>query len=189
MIVHHTDAEREYAYDAKPPASGKLTTALEVAPQHGWTVVDMKRDWNQMWFDLSERESSSKPQTLFGNWLAEDIMGNGVIDRAQTTLEVAADGSVSGSTAVNRYRGQATIDGNAITFGPLISTRRAGPPAMMNQESRFTKALSLVTGYLIVSFGLLYLTVGDGNDILNFSRLAVCAGVCVWICLTVFSHV
>ncbi|WP_236621019.1 META domain-containing protein [Rhodopirellula sallentina] len=172
LIVHHTDAEREYAYDAKPPASGKLTTALEVAPQHGWTVVDMKRDWNRMWFDLSERVSSSKPQTLFGNWLAEDIMGNGVIDRAQTTLEVTADGSVSGSTAVNRYRGQATIDGNAITFGPLISTRRAGPPAMMNQESRFTEALSQVTGYRIDSDGLLYLTDGDGNDILRFSRLA-----------------
>lgn len=45
LIVHHTDAEREYAYDANPAGSGKLTTALTEAAQRGWTVVDMKKDW------------------------------------------------------------------------------------------------------------------------------------------------
>ncbi len=48
LIVHHTDAKREYAYDVKPKSSGKLITALEVAPQHGWTVVDMAKDWNRV---------------------------------------------------------------------------------------------------------------------------------------------
>jgi phosphoglycolate phosphatase-like HAD superfamily hydrolase len=46
LIVHHTDAEREYAYDAVTKSSGKLVDALKEAPQRGWTVVDMKRDWN-----------------------------------------------------------------------------------------------------------------------------------------------
>jgi phosphoserine phosphatase len=45
LIVHHTDEAREYAYDAKPPSSGKLVTALTAAKEHGWTVVDMKHDW------------------------------------------------------------------------------------------------------------------------------------------------
>ncbi len=45
LIVHHTDAEREYAYDAKPKSSGKLVEALADAPKRGWTVVDMKEDW------------------------------------------------------------------------------------------------------------------------------------------------
>ncbi|QDT02471.1 haloacid dehalogenase-like hydrolase [Rubripirellula lacrimiformis] len=45
LIVHHTDGEREYAYDANPKSSGKLVTALEAAPGNGWTVVDMKNDW------------------------------------------------------------------------------------------------------------------------------------------------
>lgn len=45
LIVHHTDAEREYAYDAQTKSSGKLVKALEEAPQRGWTVVDMKNDW------------------------------------------------------------------------------------------------------------------------------------------------
>jgi phosphoglycolate phosphatase-like HAD superfamily hydrolase len=45
LIVHHTDAEREYAYDAAPKSSGKLVRALEEANARGWTVVDMRRDW------------------------------------------------------------------------------------------------------------------------------------------------
>lgn len=45
LIVHHTDAEREYAYDAHPKSSGKLVEALVEAEKHGWTVVDMKQDW------------------------------------------------------------------------------------------------------------------------------------------------
>jgi phosphoglycolate phosphatase-like HAD superfamily hydrolase len=48
LIVHHTDAEREYAYDAHPKSSGKLVEALEDAPKRGWTVVDMQNDWKRV---------------------------------------------------------------------------------------------------------------------------------------------
>lgn len=48
MIIHHTDAEREYAYDAKPKSSGELVTALADAPKRGWVVVDMKNDWTEV---------------------------------------------------------------------------------------------------------------------------------------------
>lgn len=44
MLVHHTDAEREYAYD-RQTEFGRLDQALEIAPDNGWTVVDMKADW------------------------------------------------------------------------------------------------------------------------------------------------
>ncbi|MBS0642036.1 MAG: hypothetical protein JSS43_19395 [Proteobacteria bacterium] len=43
-LVHHTDAEREWAYDRKA-AFGRLDKAWDEAVQHGWLVVDMKRDW------------------------------------------------------------------------------------------------------------------------------------------------
>jgi len=45
LLVHHTDGEREYAYDAKTKSTGKLVEALEEAPKRGWLVVDMKQDW------------------------------------------------------------------------------------------------------------------------------------------------
>ena len=35
LILHHTDADREYAYDANPTSSGKLTTALDAAYERG----------------------------------------------------------------------------------------------------------------------------------------------------------
>ena len=44
LLVHHTDAEREYAYD-RQAEFGRLDQALEIAPDNGWTVVDMKTDW------------------------------------------------------------------------------------------------------------------------------------------------
>ena len=44
LIVHHTDAEREWAYDRKS-SIGQLDKALDAATQGGWTVVDMKADW------------------------------------------------------------------------------------------------------------------------------------------------
>lgn len=43
-IVHHTDAEREWAYDRKSRI-GKLDRALDDGIKRGWTIVDMKRDW------------------------------------------------------------------------------------------------------------------------------------------------
>ena len=45
MIVRHTDAEREWAYD-RESSVGALARALDEAPARGWVVVDMKRDWN-----------------------------------------------------------------------------------------------------------------------------------------------
>ena len=45
LIVHHTDAEREYAYD-RDTSFGRLDTALNAASLNKWTVVDMKNDWN-----------------------------------------------------------------------------------------------------------------------------------------------
>jgi phosphoglycolate phosphatase-like HAD superfamily hydrolase len=46
-LVHHTDAEREWAYDRTSPI-GKLDKALDEANAKGWTVVDMKKDWKRV---------------------------------------------------------------------------------------------------------------------------------------------
>ncbi|WP_194273878.1 MULTISPECIES: HAD family hydrolase [Rhizobium] len=47
MIVHHTDADREYAYDRQSPF-GKLDKALDEATRRNWLVVDMKADWKKV---------------------------------------------------------------------------------------------------------------------------------------------
>jgi len=44
LYVHHTDAEREWAYD-RNSSIGRLDKGLDEAQAKGWTVVDMKQDW------------------------------------------------------------------------------------------------------------------------------------------------
>jgi hypothetical protein len=44
LLVHHTDAEREWAYDRESHI-GRLSRGLDEARRRGWTVVDMKTDW------------------------------------------------------------------------------------------------------------------------------------------------
>ncbi|WGR69612.1 MULTISPECIES: HAD family hydrolase [unclassified Bradyrhizobium] len=47
LIVHHTDAEREYSYDRKS-SFGRLDKALDAAAANKWTVVSMKDDWKRI---------------------------------------------------------------------------------------------------------------------------------------------
>ncbi|MBD1577719.1 hypothetical protein HC723_15035 [Vibrio sp. S11_S32] len=47
VLIHHTDAKREWAYDKNSPI-GQLDKALEEAQKGDWLVVDMKHDWNQI---------------------------------------------------------------------------------------------------------------------------------------------
>jgi len=63
LIVHHTDADREYAYDAKPGSTGKLVEALTEAPRRGWVVVDMKSDWRQVFSRTNSHEGALAPES------------------------------------------------------------------------------------------------------------------------------
>ncbi|TWU42666.1 META domain-containing protein [Novipirellula artificiosorum] len=173
VIVHHTDAEREYAYDKSPQSSGKLIEALADAPKRGWVVVDMAKDWNQVFPDENAPSAGAAARMdLAGtNWLVEDIAGRGVIDRAQTTIEFSEDGTVSGNTAVNRYSGKVSIKGDSIDFGPLITTRRAGPPAVMDQEQKFLAAMERVKRVRVDENGLLHFGGEDGEAVIRASKI------------------
>jgi hypothetical protein len=48
MIIHHTDAVREYAYD-RDTHFGKLDRGLDEANQRGWVVVDVEADWGRIY--------------------------------------------------------------------------------------------------------------------------------------------
>jgi phosphoglycolate phosphatase-like HAD superfamily hydrolase len=48
LLVHHTDEIREWAYDRKPKSSGKLDLALDEVKKRGWTLVDMRKEWKQV---------------------------------------------------------------------------------------------------------------------------------------------
>lgn len=48
ILVHHTDAEREFAYDREGHI-GVLNRGLDEGPDRGWVIVDMTGDWEQVW--------------------------------------------------------------------------------------------------------------------------------------------
>ncbi len=48
VLIHHTDAEREWAYD-RESHFGRLDRGLDEAAGRGWVVVDMMRDWNTIY--------------------------------------------------------------------------------------------------------------------------------------------
>ncbi len=53
LLVHHTDAVREWAYD-RDSKVGRLNQALDLAPRERWIVVDMKKDWRRV-FPFAEK--------------------------------------------------------------------------------------------------------------------------------------
>jgi len=48
MLLHHTDAEREFAYDRDRHVGG-LERGLDEGPDRGWVIVDMASDWSKIW--------------------------------------------------------------------------------------------------------------------------------------------
>ncbi len=53
LIVHHTDAKREFAYD-RDSAVGRLDKGLTEAAENGWLVVDMQNDWSVVYPSLNK---------------------------------------------------------------------------------------------------------------------------------------
>ena len=48
LLVHHDDAEREFAYDRQSHV-GRLDKGLDEGPKRGWTIVSMKNDWSRIY--------------------------------------------------------------------------------------------------------------------------------------------
>lgn len=54
LYLHHTDAEREWAYD-RDSHIGRLDKGLDQALNDGWSVIDMKKDWKLIYpFELKK---------------------------------------------------------------------------------------------------------------------------------------
>jgi heat shock protein HslJ len=81
------------------------------------------------------------------------------------TIEFGTDGTVTGSSGVNRYTGPFEVDGGTITVGPLASTQMAGDPELMAQEAAFVKALESSTRWSVVRGKLEMRDAGDAATV------------------------
>jgi heat shock protein HslJ len=111
--------------------------------------------------------SSGDAATLVGpTWVAEDIQSRGVIDYLQSSITFTAEGQAYGFGGCNNFTGRYTLGGAMLTLGPLADTRKACPPAIMNQETRFHEALGETRGYRFEN-GLLFLLDAQGASIMR----------------------
>jgi heat shock protein HslJ len=100
-------------------------------------------------------------------WVAEDINAQGVIDNLQSSLHIVSADQVDGFAGCNSFSGKADLSAGKVRLGPLASTRKMCPPAIMNQEGKFLMALDKSRSARIEN-GLLYLLDESGQTILRF---------------------
>jgi len=77
------------------------------------------------------------------------------------TVVFGTDGTVSGSGGCNTYNGNVAVDGDAISFGPLMSTQMACPQPVMDQEMQLFAALAASKSFQVSGSTL---TLRDGGD-------------------------
>ena len=114
--------------------------------------------------------SSGEAAALVGpTWVAEDIQGRGVIDDLQSHITFTAEGQAHGSGGCNNFTGGYRLEGATLALGPLASTKKACPPAIMNQEAGFHEALGATRGYRFEN-GLLFLLDAQGAPVMRLWR-------------------
>ena len=117
----------------------------------------------------AEQQTMSEASPLAGTeWWVEDIEQAGVVDNVHTTIAFPGPGQVAGDGGCNRYKGSVEFDGAAVKFGPLASTMKMCPPALMDQERKFHQAMTRVVSWEVASdTGLLHLKDGEGMTLIR----------------------
>ncbi len=102
---------------------------------------------------------------MLGSYLVVAIDGDEVQGDRVPEIVFGADGRVSGSSGCNRFNGSVTVDGKALSFGPLASTRMACPGPLDAQERAFFGALERVAGHNIEDG--VALVDGEGREVMR----------------------
>lgn len=113
---------------------------------------------------------SLSSDTLLGEWTVQSVRGAPVPAESAAFLGFGDAGRVHGNTGVNQLTGSWSLDAGALEFGPLASTRMAGPPALMDLESRLFTALQQVRRAELGDDGRLALQASDSTTLVVASR-------------------
>ncbi len=117
-------------------------------------------------------EVPPEPLPLVGSqWELDSVFAGDAVSSTvagtEVTMILADDGSVSGSSGCNTYSGTYTVDGDALSFGPLAGTKMACAEDVMAQETAFLTSLAEVAGSAIEGSRLTLLD-GSGAPLLGF---------------------
>src|SRR3546814_12269748 len=88
LFVHHTDSEREFAYDRKSHI-GTFDKALDEAQAKGWTVVDMAADWQVIWPECTARSQDDRKRVVSGTRASVRVgIGGGRISKQKKNTTI-----------------------------------------------------------------------------------------------------
>lgn len=79
--------------------------------------------------------------SIEGEWLVEEVGGKRMVAATEVVLAFGPDGAFSGDSGVNRLRASYGFEGGRLELSEIMATRMAGPPEVMEQESRLLAAL------------------------------------------------
>jgi heat shock protein HslJ len=116
--------------------------------------------------------AASEVDLLGTAWLVEQVGGRDSAQGVRSTLEFAQSGQVGGTTGCNQYFGPVSLEGDAIAFGNLASTRKMCPQAEMDQEQRLLQALAAAQRLMLSDDGqTLAIYAGGGEPVLELTRI------------------
>lgn len=122
---------------------------------------------------LSACAAGEEDGSLVGRWDLTDYGPAGSTSPALTENEPGLtfneDGTLNGSSGCNGFSGEYTIDGDQITFGPIVSTLMLCDSPMMGQEEAFFQVLMDTATYQIDGDRL---TLTNNDQILVLSAAA-----------------
>jgi len=109
------------------------------------------------------------------SWIVEEIDARGVLEHVQSTVTFETAERLAGSTGCNRISGPVRLSGTTVRLGPLVSTRAACSPPVMDQERRFLAGLDAARTYQLDG-GRLWLLNEGGQRRMRLARLEATIG-------------
>lgn len=113
--------------------------------------------------DTTTISGDIKPLSLHGNWIVHSVDEYPVAESNLPNIHFNDDGTISGSTGCNRFRGMYALDSDAITIKKVALTRRACIGNLGTQERFFTEIFTAVTNLKFDDNGHLMLMADNGR--------------------------
>jgi heat shock protein HslJ len=135
----------------------------------GDLYVDLKYDSGTMRFGAQPSEPAGTNWVVVGHNNGRGGVVSSIIG-TQMTASFGGDGMINGSAGCNRYSAAYRIDGDAISIGPPIATRRfcAEPEGVMEQEQQYLTALGNAVSYRMTG-DTMELRDAKGSLVANFA--------------------
>lgn len=110
---------------------------------------------------------------MLGLWRIDQAQREPILDRRAARIDFRADGRLTGHGSCNMFGTSYTLQGEVLKLGPIVATRMACEPPLMEQEDRILTALEKAATARVRPDGLLEIRDADGRGVLRGTRFEV----------------